>query len=447
MRAIIVGAGEVGYQVAKFLVMEGVEVVVLDRDREKLTKISEELDVATIHGEGGSPSALAEAGAGSTDILLAVTNSDETNMIACLIAKAMFGVPRKIARIRNHEYIQNEKLLNSDNLDINPAINPELEVANAVIRLVEIPFSTDVKDFEGGSVKVIGYTVPQDFPYLGKTLKSLRKKLPPTRFLIGIIERGDDVIIPTGKDRITAGDVIYMPVKRWEIGDLMQVLGVSQSPAKRVMIVGGGRIGHHIASVLEQKADVKLIDKDEERCKLMSKQLDSTIVLLGDGTDEGLLKEENVSDMDVFVTVSNNEELNLMASLLAKRLGARKTITLVNRTGYINLAHSLGLHSVLSPRLITASSILKYVRSGEIITLTSVAEGKAEILEAHIGKESKLKGKKLEKASLPESSLVGVIIRDEKIIIPSGQDVIQEDDKIIFFTLRKSVKAVEKLFV
>jgi trk system potassium uptake protein TrkA len=446
MRAIIIGAGEVGYQLTKFLSMEAIDVVVIEKDPSKIARITEELDVATIVADGLSPSAMKEAGADKADILLAVTNSDETNMISCLIAKAMYNIPRKIARIRDPEYFNNEKLLGKDNLDINPAISPELEVARAIIRLLEIPFASDVEEFEEGLIKVIGFKVPWDSALAGSSLRSFQEQ-PTRKFLIGIIERDGGVVIPSGDDIIRTEDVIYMPVKKWEVGDAMNFLGVSVRPTKKIMIVGGGRIGYYIASIMEPKADVKVIEADEERCKYLNKLLKRSIILHGDGSDEKLLKEENVSDMDAFVTVSNNEELNIMASVLATRLGARKTITIVNRTDYLSLAHGLGLHSVLCPRLITASSILKYVRRGDILSLTAVAEDRAEIIEARIGADSNFVGKALHKAGLPKSVLVGAIMRNEKIIIPTGADVIKEGDRLIIFTLRESIRDVEKLLI
>jgi trk system potassium uptake protein TrkA len=446
MRAIVIGAGEVGYQLTRFLSVEAIDVVVIDKDPSKLSRITDELDVGTIVADGLSPSALKQAGADKADILLAVTNSDETNMISCLVAKAMYKIPRKIARIRDPEYFNNERLLGKDNLDINPAISPELEVARAIMRLLEIPFAYDVEEFEDGLIKIIGYKVPWDSDLAGTSLKSFQE-LPSRKFLIGIIEREDAVVIPSGDDIIRTEDIIYMPVKKWEVGDAMNFLGVSGRPARKIMIVGGGRVGYYIASAMEAKADVKVIEAVEERSKYLNKVLRRSTVLHGDGSDEKLLKEENISDMDAFVTVSNNEELNIMASVLAKRLGAKKTITIVNRTDYLSLAHGLGLHSVLCPRLITASSILKYVRRGDILSLTAVAEDKAEIIEARIGGDSKFVGKVLHKAGLPRSVLVGAIMRNEKIIIPTGADVIQEGDRLIIFTLRESIRDVEKLLI
>ncbi len=447
MLAIIVGAGEVGYQITKCLALESIEVVVIDRDPKKLARVAEELDAATIEADGASPSVMKEAGADSADLLLAVTDSDETNMITCLMAKAMFKIPRKIARLRNPEYFRNEKLLSAENLDIDPAISPEHEAAMAIIRLVETPFAIDVEEFEDGLIKVIGHKVPEGSALAGKKLHKLVGLGDHKKFLIGIIDRDDTTIIPSGDDGIRAGDVIYMPVKKWEVGDAMDFLGVKATPARKIMIVGGGRIGHHIASALEDRAGVKIIERDVERCKFISKSLAKSTVLHGDGSDENLLREENISGMDVFVAVTNNEEFNIMASLLAKRLGAKKTITIVNRTDYVSLAHGLGLEAVLSPRLITASSILKYIRRGDILSLTAVAEERAEIIEARIRSGSSLIGKSLAEAKLPKSSLIGAIMRGEKIIIPSGDDVIEEGDKVIIFTLRKSIKDVEKLLV
>lgn len=446
MRVIIVGAGEVGFQIAKFLSAEEVDVVVIEKDKNKLKRITEELDVAVVEGEGGDPSALKDAEAEKADILLAVTNSDETNMIACLLGRAMFKIPRKIARIRNPDYFFNKELLSKENLDIDPVINPELEVARAITRLLEVPFATDVEDFEEGIIKVIGFKMPEKAFLTGKTLKELRNKINK-RFIIGLIERGEKTIIPSGNDTIQEGDIIYLPIKRSEIEDTAGMLGVSTEPSKKIMILGGGRIGYYIATSMEHKADIKIIEKDVERCKYLSKYLGRTLILHGDGTDQKLLLEENISDMDVFIAVSNNEELNIMGALLAKKLGVKKTIVIVNKTDYIPLAYSLGLQAILSPRLITASSILRYIRRGDILSLTAIAEDKAEIIEARVSKTSGLTGKYLKDANLPKTSLIGAIIRDDDIIIPTGLDKVLEGDKLILFALRESIKDIEKILI
>lgn len=446
MRVIIVGAGEVGYQISKFLTLESVEVVVIDKDKNNLKRISEELDVAVIEAEGGDPSAFKDAEADKADILLAVTNSDETNMIACLLGKAMFNIPRKIARIRNPDYFFNKELLGKSNLDIDPAINPELEIAKAIIRLLEIPFAAEVEDFENGIIKVIGFKIDAKSCLTGKSLKDLRREIKK-ELIIGIIERNDKAIVPSGSDAIKENDIIYMPIKKVDIGEIAQLLEVSTKPSKNVMILGGGRIGYYVASTMESRADIKIIERDEERCKFLSKYLGKSLILHGDGADQKLLLEENISDMDVFIAVSNNEELNIMASLLAKKLGAKKVIPIVNRTDYIPLAHSLGIQTVLSPRLITASTILRYVRKGDVLSLTTIAEDRAEIMEVRAGKTSSLIGKAIKDTKLPKASIIGAIMRGDMIIIPSGKDIIQENDKLIIFTLREFIKDLEKILV
>jgi trk system potassium uptake protein TrkA len=444
MRVIIVGAGEVGYQIAKVLTHEMIDVVVIERDSAKIRRMNEELDVAVVQGEGGDPATLKDAEAEKADLILAVTNSDETNMIACLLAKAMYNIPRKIARIRNPDYFFNKELLSKENLDINPAINPELEVARAISRLLEIPFATEVEDFEEGAIKVIGVKVPDHVPFLGKPLMKIGE-LTPKRFLIGIIDREGKATIPSGRDTVKPGDIIYMPVRREDIGETASVLQVSTRPSKRVMILGGGKIGYYVASTMEHKADIRVIERDEERCNYLSQYLGKSLILHGDGTDQKLLTEENVDDMDVFVAVTNNEELNIMASVLAKKLGAKKAIAIVNKTDYIPLARSLGLQAVLSPRLITASTILRYVRRGDILSLTAVAGDKAEVIEARVNIASPLAGRKLRDARLPKAALIGTIIRGDDLFVPTGDDDIRPGDRLIVFTLRESVRDMEKL--
>ncbi len=442
MRAIIVGAGEVGFQLARSLSAENVDVVVVDKNKAKLKRISEELDVALTEGEGGSPSVLKNAGADEADILLAVTDMDETNMIACLVAKAMFQIPRNVARIRNLEYFSNDVLLQS--LGINPAINPEIEAAKAVIRLIEVPFAADVDDFENGKVKVIGFRIPSESKLIGKAFKALNLKKP--KVLIGAIQRGSKIIIPSGNDTLKKNDIIYLPVRMEDLDLVCDSIGAIAMPVKRIMILGGGRIGFYVAKTMEERnLNVKVIEKDIERCKFLLKSLKKSVILNGDGSDQKLLEEENIQDMDVFAAISNNEELNIMASILAKSLGVKRVITIVNKTDYLPLAHNLGIEAVLSPRQITASTILKYTRSANILSLTTIAEGKAEIMEAEVKEGSAFAGKTLQEFELPKKTLIGAIIRDNDVIIPSGEDKILKNDKLIIFTLRESIKQVEKL--
>ena len=442
MQIIIVGAGEVGYQLAKVLSAENIDVVVVDKSKEKLKRLAEDLDVALVEGEGGAPSVLEEAGANEADILLAVTNIDEANMIACLVAKVMFQIPRNVARIRNLEFFSNEVLLNS--LGINPAISPEIEAAKAVIRLIEVPFAADVQDFEDGRVKIVGFRLPPDSKLIGKAFKNLDLTKP--KVLIGAIQRSGKIIIPSGNDTLKTDDIIFLPVPWENIDTVCSSIGGTTIPVKRIMIVGGGRIGFYVAKTMEERnLSVKIIEQDAERCKFLLRSLKKSVILHGDGSDQKLLEEENIHDMDVFAAISNNEDLNIMASLLAKSRGVKKVITIVNKTDYLPLAHNLGIEAVLSPRLITADTILKYVRSGNILSLTTIAEGKAEIMEAEAKEGSILIGKTLREVELPQKTLIGAIIRNNNIIIPSGNDRIAGNDKLIIFTLQDSIRQVEKL--
>jgi trk system potassium uptake protein TrkA len=442
MRVIIVGAGEVGFQIAKFLMTENIDVVVIDKNKEMIKRISDELDVAVVEGSGGSPSVLKEAGIEEADILLAVTDMDEVNMIACLVAKTMFQIPQNIARIRNVEYFDNDVLLKS--LGIDPAISPEIEAAKAVIRLLEAPFAVELEDYEEGRVKVIGFKVPSDSKLIGKALKNLDLKNP--KVLIAAIQRGERMIIPTGDDVVRKDDIIYMPSRASSVDLVCNSIGAVTKPVKNVMIVGGGRVGYHVAKTMEEKnVSVKVIEKDPERCQFLLKSLKKSLILHGDGSDQKLLFEENIADMDVFAAISNNEELNIMASLLARRLGVKKVITIVNKTDYLPLAGNIGIDSVLSPRLITADTILKYVKGANILSLTTIADGKAEIMEAVVKEDSVFVGKSLIEVEMPKKSLIGIIIRGDDIIIPSGDDRILARDKLIIFTLEDSVKKVEEL--
>ncbi len=444
MRVIIVGAGEVGYNIAKFLASEKIDIVMIDRDGEKLRNISEELDIATIEGEGSDPSVFKEAGAKNADILIAVTNSDETNMIACLLGKALFNVKRRIARIRNPDYFFNKELLGKNYLDIDPAINPELETANAILRILEIPFATEVIEFEGGKVVVAGLKIPKQSKVNNKELKYLRSIINKD-FIIGIIERNEEIIVPRGEDVLKEGDIIYIPLKREEALEISQAFGIFAYPTKKVMIVGGGRIGYYIARALEEKVDVKIIEKNEEKCKFLSKHLKKSLILHGDGTDKQLLIEENIKDIDAYITVSGNDEMNIMAALLAKKLGAKKVIALVNKTDYIPLAYELGIQSVLSSRLLTASIILRYIRKGDVLSLTAIAENKVEIMEVLGSYKSSIINKALKDINFPKNAVIGAIVRGGEIIIPKGDDVIKEGDKLIIFALKDSIKNIENL--
>lgn len=442
MKVIVAGAGEVGFQLAKLLSAENIDVVVLDKNKDRLQRLSDTMNVVLIEGEGGSPSGLKDAGAEEADMLLAVTDNDEVNMMACLVAKVMFQVPRSIARLRNPEYFSNDILLQS--LGIKPAINPEIEAAKAVIRLIEVPFAATIEDFEGGKIRVFGFKIPHDSSLAGKTVNDLNLTKP--RILVGAIQREDKVIIPAGNDTLEKTDTIYLLAKREDVASVCNSISESSRPVRRIMIAGGGSIGFYVAQALEeQNLSVKIIEKDAERYKFLLNILKKSVIIHGDGSDQKLLEKENVNDMDVFAAISNNEDLNIMSAMLAKSLGAKKVIAVVNRTECLSRAYNLGIDVVLSPRITAAETILKYVRSGNILSLTTVAGGKAGIMEVAAENRSSLIGKTSREVELPQKTLIGAIIRNNNIIIPSGEDKIINNDKLIIFILHEAVKQAEKL--
>ncbi len=443
MRVIILGAGEVGYHIARYLSMESIDVLVIDRDKHKLSRLAEDLDVAILAGEVSDSEVLREAGAERADMLLAVTDSDEANMIACLLARTMFKVPRRIARIRNPDYFRSKQLLSEENLGINPAINPEYESAEAIERLLEAPFASTVESFEDGLVFVVGCKLPESSSLAGKSLSDVAAS--GQQLLFGLLERGDDVLIPKGDDLLQPGDIVYLPVPRDQISATVALVGIEMQPVRKIIINGGGRIGHAVAAALERSVDIKIIDTDLERCKYLSKQLHRAIVLYGDGSDQRMLDDENIAGTDVYIAATSSDELNIMSCLLAKKLGVKKTISVINRTDYVSVAHSLGLHSVLSPRLLTASSILRYVRQGDVLSLTAIAEGRAEILETRVGKASPIINAALKDIAFPRGALIGAIIRGTTVTIPRGNDIVAPDDKLIIFVLRESIHSVLQL--
>ena len=349
MNFIIVGAGEVGYHLASRLSQEKMDVVVIEKDESKVKRVIDTLDVQTIHGSGSSVEILKQAGIEDADILIAATNSDEVNMISCLVASAQSKVPIKIARIRNPEYAQNSGILGEKHLNIDLTINPELEMVRAIARLVEIPDATDVVEFAEGRVRISGIKVDPHSYVIGKRLRNLSKENEKHDIIIAAIFRNDQVIIPRGDDIIQENDLVYAVTESKKIISVTNYFKEKEQRVQRIMILGGGEIGVELAQRLEKKAiKTKLIEHDEQRCSEIAEKLEKTIVLRGNGTDRELLEEENIKDIDVFIAVSEDEQTNILVSLLAKRLGAKKVISLINNISYTPLVSSIGVDIVIS---------------------------------------------------------------------------------------------------
>lgn len=443
MKIIIIGAGKVGCQIAKTLSSENHDVTLIEKNDTIRQSAQNNLDVLTILGNGANVRTLEEAGIKQADMVIAVTSSDEANMIACMTAK-QFGVPQKIARIRNPEYLY-ANALSREKLGIDLTINPERATAREIVKLLKSPINVaQVQSFAGGKVQLFELKVEDSFPFINQQLKSIIFKYP---ILVAAIFRNDKIIIPDGEERITAGDNLYILIKKDYFAGLNEIFNQKPLNMQNVMILGGSRIGIQTALILAKLGiNTKLIERDKERCEKIAEKLPHTLVINGDGTNIDLLKSEGIETIDGFVAVTGFDEDNLLVALLAKHLGTKKVIAKVDRTNYIPILEKIGVDAVVNPRMTTASAILRFIRRGKIISLTLLKEGEAEVIELIVSPHSKIINKPLKKANLPRNSIIGAIVRQDKVIIPHGDDIIQPEDKIIIFALSSDIKKIEKIF-
>ena len=446
MRVIIVGAGEVGYHIANKLSRENKDVVIIDSCESRLKQVSESLDVQAIHGSGSSPSILRAAGLKSADMIVAVTNSDESNLVACLMSRILSPGTTRIARIRNQEFFRFEEFKNEDVLGLSLVINPESEVVKTVQNLLQVPGAVDVIDFADGQVRLIGFRIDQKSGLVGRTMMELRQMDPENHVLIAAIHRENTVIIPHGQTTLEADDLVYVVTRPTEVKTVLKFFGLQYHPPRSVVIVGGGQVGSLLACKLEQnnKMKVKLIDRDAEKCRQLGQRLNKTIVLRGDGTDQHLLEEENVSDADFFIALTNDEEENVLSCLLAKRLGAKHTITRVNKFSYIPLVTAIGLETMVSSRLSAVSAILQNIRRGKVMSVAALKGEEAEVIEFEALQTSEIVGRPLSEMKFPRQALIAAIVRKELVIIPRGDTVIKPEDRIIIMAHREAISKVEK---
>jgi trk system potassium uptake protein TrkA len=444
LKIIIVGAGEVGYHISQKLSEENQEVFLIDKDPEKIRRITENLDVQAILGSGTSPAMLRASGIKEADMLVAATDSDEVNLFACLLAKNLNPYILKVARVRSPEYLEEKELFSQDFLGVDRIINPVSAMVEQIRSLMMVPGASDVVDFEEGRVKLIGITVKPDSPFVDRQLTSIRGV--EGRVLVGAIVRGEQVFIPRGEDTIRANDLVYLVVKGGDVPYEFGFFREGEKEGGRVIIVGGGVTGTALAAALERmKRNVKVIEKDLQKCTALSEKLGKAIVLHGDGTDKDLLQEENIRDVDFLVAVTGDEENNVLISLLAKGLGAKKTITRINKLSYIPLVSAIGIDTVVSSRLSAVRAILQYIRRGRIISVAPLKGEHAEAIEAEALETSDIVNVALSKVKFPKGALVGAIVRGEEIIIPRGDSIIKPKDRLIILALQKVVPKLEKL--
>ena len=450
MKILILGAGQVGSSVAASLAREDDDITVVDQSSELLQRLQDHYDIRTVQGKASHPDVLARAGAEDADLILAVTNSDETNMIACQICYTLYKTPTKIARIRSAAYLSAPELFNPQSIAIDMLISPEQIVTDYIERLVNHPNALQVLNFAGGKVQLVAVKAFHGGPLVGNPLKELRQHIPNTETRVAAIFRDGSPIIPQAETVIEVDDEVFFIAAREDTLSVMAELRRLDKPYKRIILAGGGNIGARLAKALENDYQVKLIETNPQRAAALSEELTNTIVLLGDVANEELLIEEDIDNVDLFCSLTNDDEVNILSAMLAKRLGARKVLSLINRAAYVDLVESGSIDIALSPQQATIGSLLAHIRRGDIVAVHSLRRGAAEALEAiaHGDKNSSLVvGRTISEIKLPPGTTIGAIARGEQVIITHHDTVIEAGDHVILFLINKRyITEVERLF-
>ena len=452
MKIIILGAGQVGGSLAEHLANEANDITVIDTDTARLRELQDRLDIRTVEGKASYPSVLGQAGAQDADMLIAVTNSDEVNMIACQIARSLFNIPTKIARVREHDYLQKDHAIFSGEkgIPVDVLISPEELVTQHIKRMIQYPGALQVLDFAGGQAQLVAVKAYYGGPLVGREISFLRAHMPNIDTRVAAIFRQDHPMIPKGDTVIEADDEVFFIAARRDIRAVMSELRRLDRSYKRIIIAGGGNIGARLASSIENDYQVKLIERDLSRCNLLARDLNNTIVLHGSASDRDLLVEENIEDTDVFCALTNDDEANIMASMLAKRLGARTVMTLINNPAYVDLVQGGVIDIAISPQQTTIGALLTHVRRGDVAAVHSLRRGAAEALEAVAHgdrKSSKVVGRAIEEIDLPPGTTIGAIIRGTEVLIAHDDLVIENDDHVILFLVdKRRIAEVERLF-
>jgi trk system potassium uptake protein TrkA len=451
MKILILGAGQVGSSAAYHLSREEAnEVTVVDMRPDILRELQDRLDIRTVVGHAAFPEVLDRAGANDADIVVALTDTDETNMVACQVAYTLFHTPTKIARIRSAEYMNAKDLFTQDAIPVDVRISPEQLVCEYVEQLILYPGASQVLDFASGRVRLVGAKADRDGLLVGQRIATLKEHVPNTEGRIAAIYRHGKAMLPEGDTVIQDGDEVFFIADRKDIRVFISEMRRLEDPVRRVVIAGGGNIGVRLALALEQTNQVKIIERDPLRARLISEQLNKAIVLVGDAADEDLLLEENIDNVDVFCALTNSEEANILSSMLAKRLGSHKVMALINRASYVDLVEAGSIDIAISPQQVTIGSLLAHVRRGDVVKVHSLRRGAAEAIEAiaHGSEaESKVVGRKIEDIDLPKGAAIVTLVRDGQVIIAHHDTVIETDDHVILFlTDRRKIENLEKLF-
>ncbi len=451
MKVIICGAGQVGHNIARYLAQEDNDVTVIDQRPELSRKISDTLDVKAITGFASHPNVLAQAGASDADMLIAVTQADEVNMLACQVAHSLFDVTTKIARIRQQGYMDPKwaNLYSRDQLPIDVVISPELEVARAVARRLRVPGTFDMISLVDDKVKAVGVRCGENCPLVNTPLRQLTQLFPDLNVVIVGLVRDNKAIIPNADDQMLTGDEVYFVADSEHVTRAMSAFGYEDTEARRMVVFGGGNIGQFLAQEIETNhpsVNLKIVESDKSRSEIVARTMKRSVVLNGSVLDTEILEEANVSSSEAVVSVTNDDETNILSSLLAKSMGAQRAITLINSATYIPLTPSLGIDVAVIPRNITVSTILQHVRRGKIHSVHTIRDGFGEVIEAEAMETSSLVNVPLSEAELPNWVLFGSIVRDGEVISTRSDTVVQVKDRVVLFASAEAVKQVEKMF-
>ena len=450
MKIIILGAGEVGSNLAQNLTREASDITVVDVDSDRLRDLQDRFDIRTVRGMASHPDIIRQAGAEDADMLIAVTSSDEINMVACQVAYTVFRTPTKIARIRTAAYLSGGGIFRNEAMPVDHIVNPEKIVTQDITRLIDNPGALQVMDFANGQAELVCVKAYYGGPLVNQELRYIRKHMPMVDTRVAAIFRKNRPIIPEGNTVIEADDEVFFIAAAKDIQRVMSELRRTERPNKRIVIAGGGHIGRGLALSIEHKYGVRIIERNRQRCYELSETLNRTIVLAGNASDRELLREENIEEADVFCAVTNDDEANIMSSMLAKSLGARKVITLINNPAYVDLIEGHDIDIVISPQQATLGSILTHIRRGDVVKVHSLRRGAAEAIEAIAhGDEtsSKVIGRSLGEIELPSGTNIGAIVRGDDVVVAHDDIVVKPDDHLILFLVDKSkVREVEKLF-
>ena len=451
MKIIILGAGQVGTSTAEILAKEDNDITLIDNVASQVEGLQDRLDIRTIVGSASHPSVLEQAGGPDADLILAVTDKDEVNMAACQVAYTLFRTPKKIARIRSVEYLTHTEIFSDESIPVDVIISPEQLITQHVLHLIEYPGALQVVDFAGGKIQLVGLKAYHGGPLVGRELRTIREDLPTVEARVAAIYRHDRPIIPEGDTIIEPDDEVFIVAAAPHIPIVMSEFCTVEAPGQNIMLVGAGKIGLQLARSLEQNNyQVKLVEHGADRARQVAEQLDATIVLRGDAADEDLMLQENIDATDVFCSLTNDDEANILSAMLAKRLGAHRAMALINRSAYVDLIESSVLDVAISPSLITVGSLLTHVRRGDTIAVHSLRRGAAEAIEtiAHgDATSSSVVGRRIEEISLPSGTRVGALLRNQEVIIPHHDTVIEAEDHVILFVIdKKYIRDVEKLF-